>query len=290
MVYFFNSELYLDEHGKVRPLSDLNPKDYRVVIKGGAVSWAMEKDVHSKTKRGKGTWAYPVPSEFVRIEKSRKRSIVGFMGYVAALKEEPQDFTTLVLGKDVEDRGIDACREKFDKFRRYLERAFPDGWFLYSMEYSSQNGYHYHLLGSFGRSRVAKKPIYEKWKALTGTTYLKAAQIKPYIAELHSGYLTKKGKAANARKLKRELGRRHSWGCINKKNLPLHEEQEFSLSELQMDLFRVTLRELIIAKGGAESSIRRLKNPASFLGYCTAEMVQEALDYALSYEEVDYDC
>jgi hypothetical protein len=158
------------------------------------------------------------------------------------------------------------------------------------MEWRHQNGYHYHLLGSFGRSRVAKKPIYEKWKALTGTTYSKAAQIKPYIAELHPGYLTKKGKAVNARKLKRELGRRHSWGFINKMNVPLHEEQEFNFSDLQMDLFRVTLRELIIAKAGAESSVRRLRNPASSLGYCTAEMVQEALAYALSYEEADYDC
>lgn len=196
---------------------------------------------------------------------------------------------TLIFDYNVKDWELDECWECFKRFRRYLERCYKKSWFIFVMEVSPGRGVHLHLSGRIGEPYVPKEKLRAKWQKITGTTLRRAVHFKAYNP-IHHSYVTKRTKkAARTRALMRQLGRKSFWGCINRKNMPLAPKKDSILSDDQMDMFRVFLREEIIEQEMAESSIHRLSTDANHLNYNTSGMVKRALKAAIEHDFEQYD-
>lgn len=206
-------------------------------------------------------------------------------GLARALKKQPARFITLLFDRKIKRHwDINECRDRFIKFRRWLERTYPDSWFIFVMEFSKRSETHYHLLGRFGQG-ISKKTVCEKWMKVTGTKWGKTAKIDPYLPEKHRSYVTTPRKPAGTHKLMKKLGQKSFWGCIHRKKMPLYCERQFTLTSGQVAIFFAVLGFLLHKQGCSKKDLRRLLKDKNCSGFCTPQMINEARDYALRLDE-----
>lgn len=264
------------------------PRNVQVTFSGGFFSWMKEK-----AARIRGRWDYrwkyrnkPKPEkkkDLSKTEKSRRRRIKGLATVFARLTKPPKWFLTLQFDRKVKRKWkVRECREYFTKFRRYLERKYPECWFVFVMEFSDQSGPHYHLIGRFG-GNFSSRAIRKKWLQITGSTRRKAVHLTRYRRK-HPWYVSSAKKAPGTLWLMYRLGRKSFWGCIHRKKMPLAPFEQITLTLLQFQWFREAMDELLRENSAAKSSIRRLWTDANCLCYATNEMVRAALRYALELD------
>ena len=263
---------------------------FKINMSGGVVYWAkvIEKITGPPRLRGGGgNQKSGKTRKQSKLEKARKRSIASLATLFARLKKPPWWFITLAFDRNARDCWtLEECLSSFRRFRRYLERRFPRCWFIFVMEFSPTNGYHFHLSGRFGQKKIPKKALRTKWQRITDSEYDGAMHFTRYVSSLHCSYVTKKKvKASRTQKLMRQLGHRSFWGCIHRKQLPLARIKEIVLSDAQMEEFRWNLRNQIIATNGAQSSLERLNTDANRLCYLTPTMLKRALRAAQAFDQ-----
>ena len=264
--------------------------NYRVTISGGFVSWSgIQPPATWCPKRGPQGRSAPQELDRTRREreKARKRSIGTLASNFNRLQIPPKWFITLTFDRRVKKQwSVGECMRCFSRFRRYLERGYPTCWFFFVMEFSRRSGPHFHLIGRIGKKPKPFKQFCEKWLKITNSSWAKAVDRKEYNPLKHLPYVTKKDKAKGTHYLMRKLQGKSFWGCIHRKKMKFYAKEQYVLCENQMALFRISLHEQIVEKGGAESSLHRLRTDANRLCYCTQEMLQKALRDAQSYKEV----
>lgn len=264
------------------------PQIFYLKVSGGFVSWGAKMPRLWFPHRRRGGWSKSPPQKRKqsKLEKARKRSIAALATVFARLEKPPRGFMTLAFDRDAQDVwSIAECLECFKRFRRYLERSYPKCWFIFVMEWSPTNGFHFHLSGRLGQKPVPCGELRSKWQKITGSSYRRAVHFKAYNPEVHHCYVTKKKiKAARTRKLMRMLGRRSFWGCIHRKQMPLAPIQRLALDEDQMACFRSELERQITNNNGAESSLDRLRTDANRLCFNTPEMLSAAILAALAFD------
>jgi hypothetical protein len=214
------------------------------------------------------------------VERRRKKRMSRFAHNMAALSEKPKWHMVFNLDKKVRRKWpIEEATDVFKKFGTYLQKRYPHSWFLWIMEYTEKAGPHFHMLGRFN-GKASNKAVFGKWRELTGSTWEKAATKRDFHPA-HVGYLAKPGKATGTRHLIRHLGSKSFWGIINRKNMPLHVRQTYTLTSDQFLIFRNKLKKLLVKHNGAQSSVDRPDKSCSGLRFCTHEMIQTALAAAL---------
>lgn len=138
-------------------------------------------------------------------------------------------FMTLNFDYNVKAWTLDECLKQLGLFKRYLHRHFPHAWFVYILDYSNKTGIHAHFWGRFRKAK-AKAKARKKWMNLTNSTNPKMFHTRK-SAEYDVHYMAASSKRPGRLKLLSSLGRKHSWGVVNKSNLPQLKPKRYILSE-----------------------------------------------------------
>ena len=209
------------------------------------------------------------------LEKNRRRRMNKLGRLCAALTENPSVFLTLDFDRKVRRNwSITQCRKCFAKFRRFLLKAYPRCWFIYSMDYAPKTRFHFHMIGKFCE-KANKARVISEWLRITGSTQSKMLDGQKY-GLYHKWYLTSGTKAEGIRKVMEGLGRRSFWGTINKKCMPLSKQQDMKISPSRWRTFCNILRQEIEKAGDAQSSKNILRHPSGALNYCSADQLATA--------------
>ena len=264
--------------------------------RGGSIQWAPETSHRTSFTKPKTYGRSEKEKSEYDLELLRRRRMTSLIHKIGSLKKLPLWFISLILDRKVKrEWDIEECLAIFTKFRRWLEREFLKSWFIFVMEFKPRGGLHYHLLGRFGQkmSKMAKEAVREKWMKVTGSKNEKAAQIDDYLPEIHRSYVTTNIKASGTRELLKLLGQKSFWGCINRKNMPLHDERQFTLDYGLDGLFRQLLQRALSDKyGNPENHRRRSIKQKGCFGFASPEMIEECLQETFRIEEDanrDYD-
>lgn len=163
------------------------------------------------------------------IAKKRKRRLTRLSAVLAQLKFPPRWFAHANFDRKVKRNWeVDECREVFEKFRCFLDKNYPESWFIWVMEESDKTGIHYHLFARYLPARQWAR-IKRKWLELTGSSNKKMFEFQSF-AERHIGYvLGGRKKSIKTRSLLWDLGRRSFWGIVHKKNMKLFPPQSLTV-------------------------------------------------------------
>lgn len=253
-----------------------------LTVEGESLSWAPKKlGGTSKKRRRSASGKSAGKRKKARREVLRRRRLTRLFRLYGSLKAKPAGFITLRFDWNVKKNWtVEECQSCLDKFLRWLQRNFPKCWFIHVMEVSDRNGYHYHIMGRLGQKQIPHGIIRGKWLKITGSSDRESIDMRSFKLGKHIGYVTKPGKAKAMRRLMKKLGKGRSfWGYINKKNMKFYRPLDFTLTRIEMHLFRVGLAYQLAQRPHTASSLVRIfrKKHTGFLGFCTREEITNAL-------------
>lgn len=89
----------------------------------------------------------------------------------------------------------DVIKNYLSKFKKILFKKFPNGWFLYKIEWSPKSGFHVHFICNFGKklNKTIKTNIKSLWNNIINSKSDVTLDIREYDKK-HSSYLTQKAK------------------------------------------------------------------------------------------------
>lgn len=223
----------------------------RLTIQGRIVVWfailikkaakRKNKSHEKKDKKKKG----PNKNYFQsKVQRRRNNLIKLLYGLRDGYQYRATWFISLIYPDYFSDEQIaPRIKADIDRLSKRLIYSYPDGWFIYSIEWKRLSGIHFHLVGRKGKKRPNLKPNIEKWwlkiveykdPHLVESTYLKTLD----DSNTRYGYLTKREKMKGLAKLIKILGNSYTHGVINRKNLPISDHKKVILSGKEFKKFK----------------------------------------------------
>lgn len=259
---------------------------YTLTRRGGSVSWSRYK----KNRNRPISYGSRIPVEERTNEQiwtSYRRRITKLSKKLSALKSRPRWFITLHFDRKVKREWmLEECLDVFEDFRRYLDRAYPNSWFIWVMEWSPKSGFHYHILGRFGIPKVKTRKVRKKWMKLTGSNSVKSAHFEDFV-DAHFGYVMKREKAKNTCYLIRLLGYRSFFGFIHAGNMRLHLPESQLTTGSKVERFKHELRKEIPAIFKTKSTERQLRHMHGCLNLGTSKPINAAFNRTFGNTDED---
>lgn len=252
-------------------------------IVNNSISWGpvrhKKRSTKKKSKSSSNQQARGFSSNFWIKDKRRICSMLRLGTRIDP--SEASTFVSLVFDKKVHRMwGLSKCQKIFEKFKKYIHKNFPDAWFIYIWEHEKFSGYHVHMWGAFNKKKAWRK-IKRKWLALTHSKNEKMCDFQ-HAKEHHLDYMAAPRKRKGRIKILRELGRKSSWGYINKKNMPLCQVKTLPLTDEELNIFLHYIRVMkFIPRRNCKVSYNlirmcRRQNGALYLGL-TKQIITGAL-------------
>ncbi len=203
----------------------MKKKSIELHLVNGAFWWAPVARQKKKKYPSAGTCRPQSYRRMTLITKDKKRLCRMLRRCAQVPEGEAKVFMSLTFDYNVKKWTLKACRKRVELFNRYLKRQFPRCWFIYIWEYSIKTGYHVHFWGRFHKAE-AKSKVVRKWLKLTSSRDQSMICIRK-ARQFDVGYMAKPGKRKGRLKLLQQLGRKSSWGIVNRAMLPQFQPRKF---------------------------------------------------------------
>ncbi len=249
-----------------------------ITLRKQTVTWGERKKGSNQNKNkikhyGRYRKNAKLTPDRIRAKMIRRRN--GFIKLLYSLKKRPLWFITLIYPSFIKKNAL-ACRinKDINCLGTALRRLYPKCWFIYTIESSIKSPLHIHLVGRTGTEKPElKKNIKKYWERILGYRKQKYQRVdylnSPKDSDAIIGYLSARKKRIGLYKVIELIKNKHSYGVINKKNLPVAEPEVYELNEDQFEelkellLDEVKTTDLSTGKPHKSNQIERILNSGS---------------------------
>ena len=220
-----------------------------LTIQGDALTW------HQVSKKRQGGNSCPSGThkdldeseDSETLYKKARRRRNGLLKALYSIKKEPRWFITVLYPpKDSHKISADRLKYDLDKLGSRFRYRYPDGWLLYTIEWSRKAGFHIHFLARSGeRSPRMRFHIRRWWSKIVKSSSKKLVDVKHLAtkndAVIRYGYITKRSKFKGHLKVTKLLGKKWNFGIINKTNCLRVPKKIYRLSLTDFEALRGAL-------------------------------------------------
>lgn len=147
---------------------------------------------------------------------------------IDSLYDNPSHMITVNCQSD----DIEFAIKNFNKFATRIREKFSECWFIWRMDYNHGH-LHYHLIGDFGEDEPSvdyQDWIEGRWEKIWKELKKNAVKVNKINDSAEDkakakNYMTKKSRHNDDMKLNEMLGKKWSFGFINKRCVPMHDDQ-----------------------------------------------------------------
>ena len=244
---FFHRRKLREKRGPKRPFATGFPSDMpreddyddESSYEDAVAQWEAVNYVNAYTaENAPQKWERPPP-----LVEKRNRTRRNLKHKLVTLKTNPKLLITLSIDrKQYRDIDVDLFESIFAKFKRYLRDDYPDGWFIWKIEWDNEAGLHVHILGDTGRTRtdITRLVVKQTWNLYCKheNPEFKSVDIqRVYDIEGAKGYFLKKSKRDNELTCILKLDGRDMYGTINAKKIEYYKVKPISLSTFEHRMF-----------------------------------------------------
>jgi len=183
------------------------------------------------------------------VEK-RDRSRRMLMRVLSTLKSEPKLFIALSIDRrQYPTMKAGPFSVIFEKFKKIIQRKYPEGWFIWKVEWDDIAQLHVHMLGDIRIEGVVKttfviKKIWDQCCQHKDRKF-KSVDVQRYKTKGAKGYFIKKIKRENELTCIINLENRHMYGYINPGNIKYCQKIPLKLSEFEFQKFHTYILKVL---------------------------------------------